>query len=85
MSSRRPRLRLKPGPSRKPNDPLTRHLWRGSVPAVVTVKVSFPGESYTRFMERSRKLGYQKRGERWKLLDLLFAYAEAHFDLFRKR
>lgn len=32
-----------------------------------------------------RALGHCKRGERWKLLDMLMAYAEAHPDLFRKR
>jgi hypothetical protein len=48
-------------------------------------KVSIPRQLFNRFCSISRVLGYAKRGEKWKLLDLLLAYAEAHADLFRKR
>ncbi|WP_339742044.1 hypothetical protein [uncultured Rubinisphaera sp.] len=40
---------------------------------------------YARSMGVCRHLGYSKRGERWKLLDLLLAYAEEHITLFLKR
>ena len=54
-------------------------------PRVPPVKVSVPGHIYARIMGTCRALGYAKRGERWKLLDMLLAYAETHSDLFRKR
>jgi hypothetical protein len=54
-------------------------------PSVPPVKVSVPGNIYTRLMGVCRDLGYSKRGERWKMLDLMLAYAEAHSDIFRKR
>jgi hypothetical protein len=49
------------------------------------VKVNFPGGSYDRFAKACRLLGYAKRGHRWKLLDLLLAYAEQHPDIFKSR
>lgn len=52
---------------------------------VLPVKVSVPGNIYARLMGVCRALGHSKRGERWKLLDVLLAYAEAHPDIFRKR
>lgn len=45
----------------------------------------FPRPLFARFNKVAKALGYGKRGDRWKLLDLLFAYAEAHSDLFRHR
>ena len=47
-------------------------------PDATPVKVSVPGNSYARLMSVCRALGHSKRGERWKLLDMLLAYAEAH-------
>jgi hypothetical protein len=52
---------------------------------VPPVKVSVPGKSDARLMGICPALGHSKRGERWKLLDVLLAYAEANSDIFRKR
>ena len=48
-------------------------------------RAPFPRPLFARFNKVAQALGYGKRGHRWKLLDLLFAYAETHSDLFRKR
>ena len=45
----------------------------------------FPADLYRKFRDSSAALGWDKRGEKWKFLDLLLAYAEEHSDIFRKR
>lgn len=45
----------------------------------------FPIPLFGRFCRLARKLGYSVRGQRWKLLEFLLDYADAHPDLFRKR
>ncbi len=45
----------------------------------------FPRQLFKRFNRVAKLLGYLKIGTRWKLFDLLLAYAEAHPDLFRSR
>ncbi len=45
----------------------------------------FPRQLFARFCKLALALGYSKRGQKWKLLDLLLAYAERHDELFRKR
>jgi hypothetical protein len=49
------------------------------------VKAPFPRPLFTRFNAVADSLGYGKRGDRWKLLDLLLAYAAEHPTIFRKR
>ena len=45
----------------------------------------FPIQLFARFCKLAIQLGYTVRGQKWKLLDLLLAYAEEHSDIFRKR
>ena len=48
-------------------------------------RAPFPRPLFALFNELAKALGYDKRGERWKLLYLLFTYAASNSDLFRKR
>lgn len=48
-------------------------------------KVSFPHSLFAKFAALSAKLGWGKRGDRWKMLDILLDYASEHESIFRKR
>lgn len=52
---------------------------------MIYARPPFPPDLYTKFGTVAHQLGYAKRGQKWKLLDHLLAYAEAHPDIFRKR
>lgn len=45
----------------------------------------FPRSLYRKFCDAATSLGYEKRGEKWKLLDLILEYAKEHSAIFRKR
>lgn len=48
-------------------------------------KISFPLALFAKFVALAAKLGWGKRGDRWKFLDLVLDYANDREDLFRKR
>ncbi len=52
---------------------------------MIYARPPFPHSLFAKFKALAAKLGWGKRGDRWKFLDLLFDHAEAHPDLFRKR
>lgn len=45
----------------------------------------FPRPLYARFRSLAAALGWGVRGQCWKFLDLLLAYAMRHPDLFKNR
>lgn len=45
----------------------------------------FPRHLYQKFCALSAKLGWSKRGEKWKVLDMALDYMNEHPSLFRKR
>ncbi len=45
----------------------------------------FPHSLFAKFTSLANKLGWGKRGDRWKMLERIFEYVEKHPNLFRKR
>lgn len=45
----------------------------------------FPHSLFAKFTALATALGWGKRGDRWKMLELLLDYADLHPSLFRKR
>jgi len=45
----------------------------------------WPKDIYAKFSRVAKLLGYQVRGRRWQLLDLLLDYAEEHPSIFKSR
>ena len=54
-------------------------------PAVPYRKWSVPVQLAKRIESVSKALGYEKRGPRWKLLELLVEYAAEHKAIIRRR
>lgn len=52
---------------------------------MIYARPPFPPDLYKRFSAVAHRLGYTVRGQKWAMLDLLLAYAEAHPDIFRCR
>lgn len=45
----------------------------------------FPRALYRKFCDVASSLGYGKRGDKWKLLDVILEYTREHAAIFRKR